>query len=63
MGLAVDDTPVPIVCLVLGDAENMRRIQAELQRQGLLVAYMAATRAWALKAPCGWPYLPITPNR
>ena len=42
MGLDVEDTPVPIVCLVLGTAGAMRRIQDELQRHGILVAYMAA---------------------
>jgi 7-keto-8-aminopelargonate synthetase-like enzyme len=42
MGFDVDDTPVPIICLVLGDAANMRRIQQELMRRGIAVAYMAA---------------------
>jgi 8-amino-7-oxononanoate synthase len=42
MGFDVDDTPVPIVCLVAGGAENMRRIQQELMRRGIAVAYMAA---------------------
>ncbi|MHC4178470.1 MAG: aminotransferase class I/II-fold pyridoxal phosphate-dependent enzyme, partial [Planctomycetota bacterium] len=30
MGLEADHTPVPIVCLTLGDAGNMQRIQREL---------------------------------
>jgi len=42
MGLEADDTPVPIACLTLGDAENMRRIQRELMRRGIVIAYMAA---------------------
>ncbi len=42
LGLDADDTPVPIVCLVVGDAENMRRIQRELMARGIAVAYMAA---------------------
>ena len=42
MGFDVDDTPVPIVCLVVGTAENMQRIQRELMARGIAVAYMAA---------------------
>jgi 8-amino-7-oxononanoate synthase len=42
MGFDVGDTPVPIICLEVGDAENMRRIQRELMRRGIAVAYMAA---------------------
>ena len=42
IGFEVDDTPVPIICLEVGDAENMRRIQQELMRRGIAVAYMAA---------------------
>jgi 8-amino-7-oxononanoate synthase len=42
MGFDVDDTPVPIICLVIGDAENMRRIQQELMRRGIAIAYIAA---------------------
>lgn len=42
MGLSVDDSPVPIICLELGDAENMRRIQRELMEQEILIAHMAA---------------------
>ncbi|HUT09429.1 MAG TPA: pyridoxal phosphate-dependent aminotransferase family protein [Thermoguttaceae bacterium] len=42
MGLQADDTPVPIVCLTLGDAENMQRIQRELMQRGIVIAYMAA---------------------
>jgi len=40
LGLEVDDTPVPIICLTLGTAENMRRIQRELAARGILIAYM-----------------------
>ena len=42
MGFDVDDTPVPIICLVVGDAANMQRIQTELMHRGIAVAYMAA---------------------
>jgi 8-amino-7-oxononanoate synthase len=40
LGLETDDTPVPIVSLTLGSADRMRRIQGELMRQGILIAYM-----------------------
>jgi len=40
LGLPVDDTPVPILCLEIGRAEDMRRIQQELMDRGILVAYM-----------------------
>lgn len=40
LGLEVDDSPVPIVCLTLGAAENMRRIQNELMRRGIALAYI-----------------------
>ncbi|MBN2474157.1 MAG: pyridoxal phosphate-dependent aminotransferase family protein [Pirellulales bacterium] len=42
LGLETNDTPVPIVCLQIGDAENMQRIQRELMQQGIVIAYMAA---------------------
>jgi 8-amino-7-oxononanoate synthase len=42
MGFDVGDTPVPVICLEIGDAENMRRIQQELMHRGIAVAYMAA---------------------
>lgn len=42
MGLDTDDTPVPIVCLAIGTAENMRRIQGELMQRGVAIAQMAA---------------------
>lgn len=42
MGFDVDDTPVPIICLIAGDAENMQRIQRELMGRGIAVAYIAA---------------------
>jgi len=42
MGFDVDESPVPIVCLVLGDAENMRRVQHALMQRGVAIAYMAA---------------------
>lgn len=42
MGLETDDTPVPIICLTLGSAENMQRIQRELMLRGIVIAYLAA---------------------
>ena len=42
MGLDVDDTPVPIVCLALETADAMRRIQSAMREHGILIAYMAA---------------------
>ncbi len=42
LGLEVDDSPVPILCLTLGDADNMRRIQSELMQRGIAVAYLPA---------------------
>jgi 8-amino-7-oxononanoate synthase len=42
MGFDVDDTPVPIICLIAGNADNMRRIQHELMVRGIAIAYMAA---------------------
>ncbi len=41
LGFPADDTPVPIVCLTVGDAENMQRIQRELMQRGIVIAYMA----------------------
>jgi len=41
LGLPVDDTPVPIICLALGDAANMQRIQQTLVDRGILIAYAA----------------------
>ncbi len=42
MGLHADDTPVPIICLTIGQADNMQRIQRELMKRGIVIAYMAA---------------------
>ena len=42
LGFEVDQTPVPIACLIAGSAENMARIQRELMARGIAVAYMAA---------------------
>ena len=39
LGLAVDDSPVPIVCLVVGSADNRRRLQRELLERGVVVAF------------------------
>jgi 7-keto-8-aminopelargonate synthetase-like enzyme len=40
MGLEVDDASVPIICLTLGTAENMQRIQRELADRGIMIAYL-----------------------
>jgi 8-amino-7-oxononanoate synthase len=40
LGLEVDDTPVPIICLAIGDGEAMRQIQSQLAERGIWVAYM-----------------------
>jgi len=42
LGLALNDSPMPIVELRIGDAANMQRIQAGLQESGILIAYRAA---------------------
>lgn len=42
LGLAVDETPVPIACLVLGKAANMARIQKALMERGIAIACMTA---------------------
>jgi 7-keto-8-aminopelargonate synthetase-like enzyme len=42
MGLEADDTPAPVICLIVGDADNMRRIQRGLAERGIMIAYMAA---------------------
>ena len=42
MGLKIDDTPVPIVCLTIGKAPNMQRIHRELAERGVFVPYMPA---------------------
>jgi 8-amino-7-oxononanoate synthase len=42
MGLDVDDTPAPIICLTLGTADAMQRIQRELADRGIMVAYLPA---------------------
>jgi len=39
LGLPTDDTPVPIVCLSIGDKTNMQRIQRELIERGIVIAY------------------------
>ncbi len=41
LGLATNDTPVPIISLGIGDAANMQRIQQELAERGILIAYRA----------------------
>jgi len=39
LGLDVDDSLVPIICLVLDTVERMKQVQAELMEQGILIAY------------------------
>src|SRR6476646_1549744 len=39
MSLDVDDTPVPIIPLVIGSGANMDRIQQSLMRQGIAILY------------------------
>jgi 7-keto-8-aminopelargonate synthetase-like enzyme len=41
LGFEVDDTPVPIVCLTIGRADRMQRIQRELAARGVMIAYLA----------------------
>jgi len=41
LGLEVDDSPAPIVGLVIGDADNMQRIHATLLERGILIPYRA----------------------
>ncbi len=42
MGLAVDDSPTPIISLSIGDGPNMQRIQGELMERGIAIGYFAA---------------------
>jgi 8-amino-7-oxononanoate synthase len=42
LGLHVDATPVPIIPLTIGTAENMQRLHGKLREQGILVPYMPA---------------------
>ncbi len=42
LGLSVDDSPAPIVPVQAGTAEDMQRLQVELQQRGIIVPYMAA---------------------
>lgn len=42
LGFETDDTPVPIACLTVGNAANMRRIQSELAARDIMIAYFAA---------------------
>jgi len=42
LGLDTDDTPVPIICLTIGSAENMQRIGRGLAERGVFVAYRAS---------------------
>jgi len=39
LGIDVDDSPVPIICVVLDTVERMQQVQAQLQEQGILIAY------------------------
>ena len=40
IGLAVDDSPVPIAVLTLGSSRNMRGIQKKLSQRGILISYL-----------------------
>ncbi len=40
MGLACDDSPVPIVCLQLGTAARMQAIRAALMQRGVAIAHL-----------------------
>jgi 7-keto-8-aminopelargonate synthetase-like enzyme len=40
LGLDVDDTPVPIICLAIGNGDAMRHIQSQLAQRGIMIAYM-----------------------
>lgn len=53
MGFDVDDTPVPIVTWLMGKAENMKRVQAELLKKGIAVrlsTYIGAPAGGVLRA-------------
>ena len=39
LGIEVDDSPVPIICVVLDTVEQMQQVQARLMEQGILIAY------------------------
>jgi 7-keto-8-aminopelargonate synthetase-like enzyme len=41
LGLSVDESPTPIVPVQAGTAEQMQRLQEELQERGIIVPYMA----------------------
>lgn len=42
LGLCVEDTPVPIVGLAIGDGPNMQRIQQTLVDRGIMIAHAAS---------------------
>jgi len=42
IGLPVTDSPVPIICLQLGDAGKMARIQQGLAERGIIIAFIRA---------------------
>jgi len=44
LGIEVDDTPVPIICIEIGDSAAMQAIQQRLSKQGIIIAY---TREYA----------------
>jgi 8-amino-7-oxononanoate synthase len=50
LGLSVDETPVPIIPLVIGAGANMDRIQQALMARGIAIAY---ARAYAGTGPEG----------
>jgi 8-amino-7-oxononanoate synthase len=42
LGLETDESPVPIVCLRVGNADQMKRIQQGLAGEGIMIAYAGA---------------------
>lgn len=50
LGLPVDESPVPIICLALDDAGRMQRIQQALMDAGILIAYI---RSYSGLPPAG----------
>ena len=39
LGIEVADTPVPIVCVVLETVDMMKKVQSDLMKKGILIAY------------------------
>ena len=45
LGLDIDDSPSPIICLLLENAAHMQRIQGELRKRGIIIAYFGSYTA------------------